>query len=253
LTEIAGETQRKNGEKSDKDYSIEWFGNTCIIRYKGEIYNRALFKGIPFIDYLGWIAVLFAGIIYIVLGICSMPVVLWITYHALNINFLLGFILSVLFLIPTGLILIGFGSFLSIPYIKNTTCKKCHKKYAYEERKEPDVKEVSTEKSYKVTITRYWKCKYCGNIDISESPETVRCYKVRKGRKVEIKCEKCSRTGILPECRRPDAKVVDYMATTDIRYYRCEGCGHINIAVQKGLSSMDGTISYESRGSDPRL
>lgn len=112
MTEIARETQRKNGEKSDKDYSIEWFGNICIIRYKGEIYDRALFEKIPFIDYLGWIAVLFAGIIYFVLGLCSYMVVISIMIYLQEISGLLGILVAtILSLIPLVLLLIGLGLF----------------------------------------------------------------------------------------------------------------------------------------------
>jgi len=253
LTEIAGETQRKNGEKSDKDYSIEWFGNICIIRYKGEIYNRASFEKIPFIDYLGWIAVLFAGIIYIVLGICLLIPSMLITIYTMEINFLLMYLVILVFALITGMSFgMGFNSFVDISYIKNTTCKKCHKKYAYNEMEEPDIKEVSTEKSYKVTITRYWKCKHCGFMDTSEGKERMRYYKGRKGREVEIKCGKCRKKGILPECRKPDIKIYDPVATKTC-YYRCEYCGHINVSIKKGSVDTEGGITYKNVECGPRL
>ncbi len=256
MTPDAGETQIKNGEESSKDCLVEWFGKTCVIRYKGEIYNRISFEKLPFIGNLGWVAVLFAGIIYIVLGICSQVVFMLIVTYAMDkINLLLGSLLSILFLIPIVLFFGGASLLGDIFYVKNTTCKKCHKKCAYEEREIPDIKEISTENLYKVTITRYWKCKHCGNIDTSEGREKIiYCNKGRKGRKVKIKCEKCGKTRILPECRKPDAKVYDSVLT-EIRYYRCQDCGHINMAVDKNYGSrVDAeVIRWESGGSDPRL
>jgi hypothetical protein len=149
--------------------------------------------------------------------------------------------------------MMGLSSFGDIFYIKNTTCKKCHKKYAYEEREEPDIKEVSTEKSYKVTIIRYWKCRHCGFIDISESREILICKKTWKClRGIEIKCEKCGKIGTYSECRRPDIKTYGTTSTI-IRYYKCEGCEHINIAVEGACGGGEYGPIYESRGSDPRL
>lgn len=254
MTEIAVEAQTKNGEKLDKEYSIEWFENTCIIRYKGEIYNRVLFEGLPFISYLGWVAVLFAGILSIVLGFCTFFIILFKMTYLQEINDLFGFLVTIILsLIPTALFLGGRSYFRDILYVKSITCKRCHKKCAYEETEAPDIKEVSTEDSYEVTITRYWKCKHCRFICISEGQEKMKCYKEWEGRKAEIKCEKCRKKRILPECRKPDVKVYD-SAATKTSYYRCEYCGHINVSIKRGSVSMeDGTITYGNAEGNPRL
>ena len=90
-------------------------------------------------------------------------------------------------------LLTGMGKLSDEEYVEAPKCKKCNMEYAYEEREEPDVKEVSTEDSYTLTITRYWKCKYCGHIDSSESSENIIAYKEEKGIPKEIECEKCGK------------------------------------------------------------
>ena len=242
MTEIAGETQRKNGEKSDKDYSIEWFENTCIIEYKGEIKDRRILTFVPFINTLGeigvsvtaWLSVItgyFGGIIFSASLSDIWSIILVLTGH--------------ICLVCYGLILFSY-----VKYVGITGCKNCHKAYAYEETKKPDIKEVSTEKEYKITITRYWKCKYCGYIDSTESPENIGTNKGKKKKPRKITCEKCGESGLYFEYKNPDIKFDD-AASTRIRYYKCEYCGNVNIQVEK-TSSAEGS-SWENRGSDPRI
>lgn len=147
------------------------------------------------------------------------------------------FLVFLVFVAGMSLCISGFSLTHDVAYVKATNCKKCHSNYAYEEREEPDIKESSTEDSYTVTITRYWKCKYCGYIDSSESSENIKCYKGKKEKPKEIKCEKCGKTGTSSECRDPDVKEksspMSEVTTTTIRYYKCKYCGSLNTTEER--------------------
>lgn len=152
--------------------------------------------------------------------------------------------------------IVGLGLFSYVKYVKATRCKICNKNYAYEETANPDVREVSTENSYTVAITRYWKCKRCGYIDSDESPEDIVTRKGKIKKPKRIICEKCGKSGIYPEYKTPDIKCVDDYSGqtfTTIRYYKCEYCRHINLAVEKNYCYGEYNSSCERKGSDPRL
>ncbi len=129
-------------------------------------------------------------------------------------------------------------------------------KKAYEEREKPDVREESTDSLYTVTITRFWKCKYCGYLDSSESSENIKCFKVKKKKPIEMTCEECGKTSLSSECRNPDMKKEYFPggSTTEIRYYKCNYCGHLNIQVEKtNLNYVEPLASSKIKGKDPRL
>ena len=242
MTQTAEEFHTKNGEKSDKDYSIEWFENTCIIEYKGEMKDRKILRFVPFINTLGEIGVLVTAWSILIIGyfgaiiFIESPSEIWSMFLVSAILFCLFFY---------GISLLSY-----VKYVGITGCKNCHKVYAYEETKKPDIKEVSTEKAYKVTITRYWKCKYCGYIDSTESPENIGTNKGKKKKPRKITCEKCGESGLCFEYKDPDIKFVDEVSIR-IRYYMCEYCKNVNIDVEK-TSASEGS-SWENRGSDPRI
>ncbi|KKH99098.1 hypothetical protein EO95_17130 [Methanosarcina sp. 1.H.T.1A.1] len=220
MAEITGETQTKNDGEKDKDYSMECLQETRIAVYKGKMVDRRILNWVPFINTFGGAATRIIGMLGIIIGI----IIASGSVFLLEINW---------FLYPLGLIvgmlLIGAGVSLTcnIEYAEATKCKKCHKNYAYEEREEPDIKELSNANSFKVTTTRYWKCKHCGYIDSSESPAGTLSYKGTKGMPREIECEKCGKTGLSFECRDPDTKEIRGVPTIR-RYYKCKYCGNIS-------------------------
>ena len=242
MTQTAVETQIKNGEKSDKDYSIEWFENICIIRYKGEMKDRKILRFVPFINTLGEIGVLVTACLSVIISYFSGIILLESVSDVWSTVLVSASIFCLFFY---GIILFSY-----VKYVGITGCKNCHKVYAYEETKNPDIKEVSTEKSYKVTITRYWKCKYCGYIDRTESPENIGTNKGKRKKPREITCQKCGESGLCFEYKDPDIKFVEEVSIR-IRYYRCEYCKNVNIEVEK-TSASEGS-NWESCGSDPRL
>jgi DNA-directed RNA polymerase subunit M/transcription elongation factor TFIIS len=241
LTQTAGKPQKKNGEGKNKEYSIKWFGKNCTIEYKGEIKDRGFLKWVPFISILGETAVRITAWSSVIIGFFG----IYILPQGLSdvLFILLGCLLFCVFY--CGMFLFPYTN-----YIKATKCKKCHKVYAYEEMENPDIKEVSTEDTYTVTITRHWKCKYCGYIDNTESPENIDTHKGKKKKPKRIFCEKCGKSGVYPEYKTPDVRS-DEFAFTRIRFYKCEQCKYINIAVEEASRGENST--WESKGSDPRL
>lgn len=189
LMQNTGKIQTKKGGKKDKEYSIEWIQKTCTIRYKGEIKDRGILKWVPFINTLGETAVqiiAWSSVIIAFFGVYIIPEKLPDSWYIYLLAMALLF-----FLCYSGVFLFPY-----INYIKDTRCKKCHKNYAYEESENPDVREVSTENSYTVTITRYWKCKHCGYIDSNESSENMGIRKEKMKKSKKITCEKCGKSGI---------------------------------------------------------
>ncbi len=246
MTQPAVETQTKNGEKSDKEYSIEWFENTCIIEYKGEMKDRKILRFVPFINSLGEVGVSIIAWLSVIIGYFGLMAVMMEYMEKISYIWLV-----ILCIVPFSLFIYGIVLLPYVKYIGVTGCRNCHKVYAYEETKNPDIKEVSTGKSYKVTITRYWKCKYCGYINSTDSPENIGTYKEKRKKKPrKIICQKCGESGLCFEYKDPDIKFVEEVSIR-IRYYRCEYCKNVNIEVEK-ISSSEGS-SWESCGSDPRI
>ena len=244
LTQNAGKILIKNGGKKDKEYSIEWIQKTCTIEYKGKMKDRGILKWVPFINTLGKTAVQITAWSSVILSVCIFFIVLPTLPENLYLMLLIGFVFLSFFIV-------GLGLFSYVKYVKATRCKICNKNYAYEETANPDVREVSTENSYTVAITRYWKCKRCGYIDSDESPEDIVTRKGKIKKPKRIICEKCGKSGIYPEYKTPDIKSNESIFTR-IRYYKCEYCRHINIEVEEAYSGEDSS-GWENKGSDPRL
>lgn len=118
-----------------------------------------------------------------------------------------------------------------LEYYHDTFCKKCGKKLACEETGEPVMKETSSYGEYTLIVTRHWKCRYCGNVDIRESQENIFAEQGEMLPEVSLKnieCNKCSETGTLVEIKKPDIKEIGRQRLTR-RYYKCTVCGHEEI------------------------
>lgn len=262
LTETKGEFRTKDSLGKDKDYSMKCTQDMCVTEYKGKIRYRKPFKRVPLVDTYGETAVKLFGILKIILGITGV-LIAFIALGKMPENleglekYLLGTVILVIFYVSSTLVLEGISSHSSAMFLKSLKCKQCGRKNAYEEREKPDIREDSTENSYTVTITRYWKCKYCGYLDISESSENIKCFKMKKKKPTKIKCEECGVTSLVSECRNPDMKIEDHPGgsnITEIRYYKCDYCGHLNIETKKTrLNNMEPLASSKIKGSDPRL
>ncbi|MDM7918628.1 MAG: hypothetical protein QUS12_05620 [Methanosarcina sp.] len=116
----------------------------------------------------------------------------------------------------------------ALEYHHDTFCKKCGKKLACEEIGDPVMKETSSYGDYSLTVTRHWKCRYCGDVDIRESPENIFA---EQGEMLpafslkSIECKKCSETGTVVELKKPDIKEIGKLRLTR-RYYKCTVCGN---------------------------
>ncbi|AKB35293.1 hypothetical protein MSSAC_0703 [Methanosarcina siciliae C2J] len=244
MVQNAEEIQTKNVNGKNKTYSIEFFqgAGAIICTYKGEKRNRENLNQVPYIERYGGKAVQIIGCLSLVLGIAILVGTVRIMNYLAELNFEESIYTSVFLtgLYP-GIKICSIGNSLlwKAGYVKATRCKRCHRNYAYEEREEPDVKEISTEDSYAVTVTRHWRCKYCGHIDNSKSPEKIKAYKgLKEMKKVtgEVKCEKCGRTEFNFEYRNPDVKEDPFGTTvveTTTKYYKCNYCGNLNITEEE--------------------
>lgn len=118
-----------------------------------------------------------------------------------------------------------------LEYYQDTFCKECGKKLACEEIGEPVMKETSSFGNYTLTVTRHWKCRYCGNVDVRESPENILA---EQGEMLpalslkDIECKKCTETGTIVEIKKPDIKEIGNQRLTR-RYYKCTACGREEI------------------------
>ncbi|KKG14171.1 hypothetical protein EO98_09375 [Methanosarcina sp. 2.H.T.1A.6] len=232
---IEEKLQTKN-EGETEDYSTDCTQKIYTTTYKGKIKSRRTLKWIPSIETYGEAAVHIAGGLRLIIAFCLVPLALLFLIGSFFEEWILYLLFFPSFIVFMLLLLSGMGILSDEKYVEATKCKKCHREYAYEEREEPDIKELSTEDSYTVTITRYWKCKYCGHRDSSKSSENIKAYKGEKKKPEKIKCEKCRRQEISPECRNPDIKVENFTASATLittRYYRCKYCRHVNIKVER--------------------
>lgn len=215
---------------------------TCT--YKGEKRDRKTLNQVPFIKDYGKKAVQTTGWLGIFLGLAIVIAPIIALDYLISLNFEEGayyLIFSIGSYGGIGVCSIGSSLLCKVRYVEATRCKRCHKNYAYEEREKPDVKEVSTEGSYIVSITRHWRCKQCGYIDSSESPEKIKTYKGLKAIKRatrKVKCEKCGRAGFNFEYKKPDVKEDSFgtkTVQTTTRYYKCNSCGNLNITEEESV------------------
>jgi len=214
LLQITEEIHTKNINGKNKTYSIEFVQGSLVIicTYKGEKRDRKTINQVPFIKIHGKKAVQITGWLCMFFGLAILIGTAIILVYLISQNFEEGIYFPVCligFYAGTEICSIGNSLLWKVRYVKATRCKRCHKNYAYEEIEEPDIKEISTEESYVVTVTRNWRCKYCGHIDSSESPEKIKAYKglkeIKRAAK-EIKCERCGKTEFNFEYKNPDIK-----------------------------------------------
>ncbi|WP_410508814.1 hypothetical protein RSJ42_00600 [Methanosarcina hadiensis] len=262
MTENEGEYGKKNSGGKGKEYSIRCTSDECVIKYKGKIKHTKPFKWVPLVNAYGETAVKLFEILKIIVGITGM-LVAFIALGKMPENleglekYLLGTVILVIFYLSSILVLQGISLKSGTKFLKSLKCKRCRRNNAYEEREKPDIREDSTENSYTVKITRYWKCKYCGYLDSTESSENIKCFKIKKKKPTRVKCEECGATSLVSECRTPDMKIEDYPGgsnITETRYYKCDYCEHINIEAKKThLNNMEPLASSKIKGRDPRL
>ena len=117
-------------------------------------------------------------------------------------------------------------------FYRDSRCKKCGRDFAYEEYKDPLIKEVSSRPKYEITITRYWECKFCGHKDTRT--EELHCSQQRGEREFRKKwtCSECDKENAMIEYKLPEIKVINDIATT-IRHYRCTLCGYNEITIEE--------------------
>ena len=117
-------------------------------------------------------------------------------------------------------------------YCQDTSCNRCDKDFAYEESKKPEIKEISTFEDYAITITRFWKCKYCGNEAFKTDIMNIHKCKGEKSKLPEETCKKCGYNSAMSEYKRPDIKEVKHIDTI-IRHYKCRHCSHREIMINE--------------------
>ncbi|MGB9928606.1 MAG: hypothetical protein ACPK85_09400 [Methanosarcina sp.] len=156
-----------------------------------------------------------------------------------NINFFPGHIKDSIFI---GLLLITllFGFIGTVlrnvdKYCKDTFCHKCGKEFAYEEIKEPEIKETSTFEDYRIIMTRYWKCKYCGDENFKTELMDIYKHKGEKSKVPSENCKKCGKQSTLIEYKKPDIKELKYKDTI-IRHYKCSYCNYHEIMINEESS-----------------
>jgi len=134
-----------------------------------------------------------------------------------------------------------------LEYYQDTFCRKCGNKLACEEVGEPIMKEKSNFRDYTLTVTRHWRCKYCGNVDTREGPENIFTEKGEMLPVIHLKsieCKKCSLSGAVVEFKKPDVKEIGNKRITR-RYYKCTLCGNEDISESEEKINL----SAHARGS----
>ncbi|WP_440953915.1 hypothetical protein ACSAZK_09430 [Methanosarcina sp. Mfa9] len=228
--------------ESGKDYSITVqhipSSNTYIISYKGE-FKTGFFRK-KFAPYLlskfGERSVLIAGKAYPfleVMGIFLSSVLSMRLVSLLpDIPFSLGFLFVLIW------------SFCYLPFyfkyqssevsecLHDVQCKRCGRKFACDESRIPDFREISSPVSYSIEITRYWKCRYCGSEDARTGSEGLLA---EKGDGIgsfwlnRIKCAGCGRKRAYEEFKKEDKLTKKHFmgeTITFTRYFRCRFCGY---------------------------
>jgi len=117
-------------------------------------------------------------------------------------------------------------------FYRNSRCKRCGRDFAYEEYKDPLIKEVSSRPKYEINITRYWECKFCGYKDTRT--EELHCSQGRGEREFRKKwtCSECNKEYAMIEYKLPEIKV-EYNTATTIRHYKCIFCGYNEITIEE--------------------
>ncbi|WP_440955961.1 hypothetical protein ACSAZK_03115 [Methanosarcina sp. Mfa9] len=145
---------------------------------------------------------------------------------------LLLFILSILFA------WIGYEFIETVRYFEDSKCKNCGKDFAYNEFKKPEAKEVSSPHRYEISLTRYWKCKFCGHTDPRTEPVPFIHKKGSIDNLSNQTCSVCKKESALEVQKNPDIKV-EGSTTTKIRHYRCKYCNSYGIEIETEVDDYD--------------
>lgn len=116
-------------------------------------------------------------------------------------------------------------------FYRDSRCKRCGRDFAYEEYKDPLIREVSSRPKYEINITRYWECKFCGHKD-TRTEELH--YSQGRGEREDRKktCSECNKEYAMIEYKLPEIKFINDIATT-IRHYKCTFCGYNEITIEE--------------------
>lgn len=242
---------------NEASYALDVDTETLYITYKGKIHsfflkNKALYFAklvgkekihtaantfMPLFEFILFLLFLLSLLIPVSFLSILLPFPLFFEEH-LGISFK-GypgyFVIWGLFGLFAITVISGFiGKFLENldKYCQDTSCKRCSKDFACDESKKPEIKEISTFEDYVITITRFWKCKYCGNEASKTDIMNIHKYKGEKTKLPEEACKKCGYNSAMSEYKRPDIKEIKYTDTI-IRHYKCRHCSHREIMINE--------------------
>lgn len=144
---------------------------------------------------------------------------------------------SILAILAITAALLFFGSLGSkytnaVNYYLSTKCKSCSRNFAFKEFKKPLFKEISTLDRYEITMTRYWKCKFCGIESCRIDSLDYNNHKGKRNDQKEDFCRICFSKSAMREYRDPDVKEELNLETT-VRHYKCSNCGFREITVER--------------------
>lgn len=234
------ESKKLVKHESGKEYlaTIQYIpsSNTHIITRKGDFKKGFLLKdfareiielfGEPFISTVAEIPLFILTITWILLLLVLMLISLIIGW---------GTFLLVLFFF-LGILARDLKPQLSCiaEYYRNMKCNNCGKEFICRETEKPDIKEISTPEYFRILVTRYWKCRSCGHMNVRKNYE----FTTKKGKLMKlsslakIACKRCGKTAAYVEYKYPDetiSKSASFIDTRRRSYYRCKFCGFEDI------------------------
>ena len=229
-----GFTKSENQKRyEDICYKLNPEDDTLTIEYSDDFkYNPKIMKKAPGLinkygeKELDKRAGLYAISVLFALYLIFLPCILF----GKDFGLFLGFLLTIV--VVTRLVILSEEYTDTVKYYRDSRCKKCGKDFALEEFREPKIEEISTVENYTITVTRYWKCKFCGFEDIRKGSEN---YTTRKGERNAVthkNCRNCGKELAIIEYRYPDIKETTNKETT-IRHYKCEYCDYREIKIKE--------------------
>ena len=106
------------------------------------------------------------GLSTIIIGI--LEILIWLNSNLNYIPFIQlakeGVTLMIVLYSGSIFLVIGFTMLKALSYYVKTQCEKCKKPYAYYEYKKPKVIETKVHNGTRIDKTRYYKCKFCEDI-----------------------------------------------------------------------------------------
>lgn len=234
------ESKKSVKYKSDKEHLeiVQYIpsSNTHIITHKGNFKKGFFLKdfareiiellGEPFISIVAEIPLFILAIIWMLLFLVLMLISLILKWNP--------FLLVMFFFI--GILIKDFKPqfFYIAEYYRNTKCNNCRKEFTSLEIEKPDIKEISTPEDFRILVTRYWKCRSCGYMNVRKNYE----FTTKKGKPMKlsslakIACKRCGKTAAYVEYKNPDetiSKSASFINTMRRSYYRCKFCGFEDI------------------------